>query len=248
MQSQRQPSRPASVREPPGTGPAVVASRAGFTLIEIVVSLFIVGLILGVVISRMDTMLSWDMKAASNKMASTIRYLYNKAATEGLYIRLVLDLEEQAYWVEATTDPFVISTGEEGRAREGKQEAPEAPAEEGAAEEGAAEAPAEGEGTEEGAPQQLKPKEAVFSQVDSYLLRPVKLPDSVFFKDVYVEHRPDAVEGGQESIYFFPNGFVEHAVINLRNEDDDVNYSLETNPVSGKVSIEDRYRTGKEGE
>lgn len=238
MQSKRHSIRPASVRETPGTGPAVVASGAGFTLIEIVVSLFIVGLILGVVISRMDTMLEWDMKAASNKMGSTIRYLYNKAATESLYIRLVLDLEEQAYWVEATTDPFVISSGEEGKAKKEQQEA--------AAEE---EAPAEeGEEAVPGEPEQLKPKEAVFSQVDSYLLRPVKLPDSVFFKDVYVEHRPDAVEGGQESIYFFPNGFVEHAVINLRNEDDDVNYSLETNPVSGKVSIEARYRTGKEGE
>lgn len=245
MQSKRRSSRPAAVRGDPGTGPAVVVSRSGFTLIEIVVSLFIVGLILGVVISRMDTMLEWDMKAASNKMASTIRYLYNKAATEGLYIRLVLDLEEQAYWVEATTDPFVISTGEEKKAKGEKQEE-QAPAAEGATEEGAAEAPEEG--AAEGAPQELKPREVVFSQVDSYLLRPVKLPDSVFFKDVYVEHRPDAVEGGQESIYFFPNGLVEHAVINLRNDDDTANYSLETNPVSGKVSIEDRYRTGKEGE
>jgi prepilin-type N-terminal cleavage/methylation domain-containing protein len=86
----------------------------GFTLLEIVVSLAVIGLMLGIVVSRMDTMLEWDMKSASTKLASTIRYLYNKAATEGLYMRLVLDLEEQAYWVEATTDPFTFSAGEEG--------------------------------------------------------------------------------------------------------------------------------------
>lgn len=223
----------------------------GFTLIEIVVSLFIVGLILGVVVSRMDSMLEWDMKAASNKLASTIRFLYNKAATEGLYIRLVLDMEEQTYWVEATADPFVISAGGEGKGKEEKEKEKAKEGKEGeAAAEGETPPPEQAEegGETPGGVQPLKPPKVVFSQVESFLLKPVKLPESVSFKDLYVDHRQGAVEGGQESIYFFPNGFVEHAVINLRDDKDEVNYSLETNPVSGQVSIENRYRTGAEGE
>jgi len=224
-----------------------VGSRRGFTLLEIVVSIAVISLILGVAISRMDTMLEWDMKKASGKLASTIRYLYNKATVEGLYIKLVLDFEEQVYWVEATSDPFVLSTGEEEAASkkggffDRKQEGAEG---EEAAGEGAAAAETMEEGSEED--YAIKPKEPTFSKVDSYLLKPTKLPGSVFFKDVYVEHGKGAIDGGKAEIYFFPNGMVEHAVINLRDDDDETNYSLETNPISGRVNIEARYRTLEE--
>jgi len=213
---------------------------AGFTLLEIVVSLAVVGLVLGVVISRMDTMLDLEMKSASNKLAATMRYLYNKAATEGLYIRLVLDIENNAYWVEATTDPFVISAGEELEAGDDREDEEKGEAEEGAEEE-AMEEFEEGEGGEEGV-YRIKPSKPVFTQVESYLLKPTKLPGSVQFKDVYVEHSRTGVSGGQESVYFFPNGYVEYAIVNLKDEDDEVNYSLETNPISGRVNIEPVYR------
>jgi hypothetical protein len=57
-----------------------------------------------------------------------------------------------------------------------------------------------------------------------------------------VEHKEGEVDGGKEFIYFFPNGYVESAVINLKDEDDEINYSLKTFPVSGRVSIENFYR------
>ena len=237
--------RCASQREPKGSLPR------GFTLLEIVVSLAVVGLILGVTISRMDTVMAWDLKRSSTKLASTIRYLYNKAATEGLYIRLVLDLDEQTYWVESTTDPVLLESGDGAREKANDKAQKKAKEKEAAAKAG--EEAKKGEaatGKEEkagakppGAPETIKEREPVFSPVESYLLKPTKLPDTVFFKDLQVEHRQFPVEGGKESIYFFPNGFVEHAVINLRDEKDETHYSLETNPVSGRVSIEDRYRT-----
>lgn len=203
------------------------ARARGFTLLEIVVSIAVIALMLGVVVSRMDTMMEWDMKKASSKLASTMRYLYNKAATEGLFIRLILDFEENTYWVEATTDPFVIAAGEEDERKKKR-----------VAEEGAAEGVEEGEEGDYA----IKPQKPVFTQVDSYLLKPTKLPSSVFFKDVYVEHLKMPVDAGKAEIYFFPNGMVEYAIINLRDDDDETNYSLETSPISGRVNIEDRYR------
>lgn len=219
----------------------------GFTLLEIVVSMAVIGLVLGVVISRMDTMLDLEMKSSSKKLATAIRYLYDKAATEGIYIKLVLDIEENSYWVEATADPFVISMGEGAAAmpekdaqKKAREEA--AQAEEEAAAEG--EETAEGEEAEEGeeGENRIKPREPVFTQIESFLLKATKLPNSVFFKDVYVEHKPAGTSSGEEAIYFFPNGYVEHAIINLRDEDDETNYSLETNPINGRVSIEPEYR------
>lgn len=231
-------------------------SRGGFTLLEIVVALAVVGLVLGVVISQMDTMLDWDMKKASGKLASTIRYLYNKSASEGLYIRLVLDIEENTYWVEATTDQFTLSSGEnekkkkdDKKSQDKKSENNKSKEEQAAAEKKQAEGSAAQSGKNSsllpGEVEPLKPHEPVFNQVDDFLLKPTKLPDTVFFKDVYVEHEKGAVAGGKVAIHFFPNGYVEHAVINLRDEGDKTNYSLETNPVSGRVSVEENYRQFK---
>jgi prepilin-type N-terminal cleavage/methylation domain-containing protein len=206
-------------------------SERAFTLFELIIAIAIVGLIMGIVVGRMDQYLELDMKKASNRLGSTIRYLYNKSATDGIYVRLVLDLDERTYWVEATSDPTRVSADMEAgsaSSEEGEEDS-EAASEEG--EPGMGEKP------------KLKYPKPSFGQVDSFLLKATKLPDPVFFKDVFVEHRRSAVEGGKVAIYFFPNGYVEHAIINLRNEDDDYFYSIETNPVTGKVSIENEYRT-----
>lgn len=179
----------------------------------------IVGLMMTVVVSQMDKALDLDMKRTANRLGSTIRYLYNKAATEGLYIRLVFNINERSYWVEATTDPTKISS--EVDAGGGGEEEKE-------------------EGGEE-KPKLTYPKPK-FGKVDSFLLKATKLPDRVYIKDIFVEHRPGAVQDGMVGIYFFPNGYVEHAIINLRNEDDDYFYSIETNPVNGAVSINAEYK------
>ncbi len=186
---------------------------------------------MGLVVGGMNQFLELDMKKASNKMAATMRYLTNKAALEGLYIRLVIDMEEQTYHVEATTDPVLITRGEEGPLSAVTPSDEDEPT---------------GEAEEDAGPPKLKPREVTFSPMDSYLLKPTKLPSGIFFKDVSVEHRRVPVEGGKASIFFFPNGYMEHAVINLRDEDDELNYSLETNPIGGRVNIDNTYRTLEE--
>lgn len=214
-------------------------SERAFTLFELIVAIAIVGLVMGVVVGQMDQYLELNMKKASNRLGSTIRYLYNKSATDGIYIRLVLNIDERSYWVEATHDPVKVSKVGEEMETGGKEKAKEE-GEEGLETEGGEEEAAKAEPKER--PKIKYPKPS-FGQVDSFLLKPTVLPDSVFFKDVFVEHRQGVVEGGKVAIYFFPNGYVEYAIINLRNEDDDYYYSIKTNPVSGTVSIDNEYRT-----
>jgi general secretion pathway protein H len=207
-------------------------SKAGFTLFEIIISMSIVGLIIGLVVGGMSDYLDWDMKKASNKMAATVRYVYNKSATEGLYIRLIIDINERAYWVEATTDPVLVAKEDmessKGKRKDKKDEEDEE------------------EKTKDGEIPKLKPAEPQFGQVDSFLLKPSKLPKNIYFKDVSVEHLTFPVDSGKVAIFFFPNGYVENAVINLRDEDDEVVYSIKTNPISGRVSIEAGYRNLEE--
>jgi prepilin-type N-terminal cleavage/methylation domain-containing protein len=222
--------------------PLFMRSRWGFTLFELIVAIAIVALLMSLVISGTDRYLETDMKKASNHLGSEIRYLYNKSVTEGTYLRLVIDLTERSYWVEATKDP-VLLTSEEGadKKKKGEEGKEKTKNEETAETEKTSEA--EGETKASGQVPKLEMKKPQFSQVESYLLKPTKLPDPVFFKDVMTEHQPTPVEGGQVTINFFPNGYVEHAIINLRDEDDEVHYSIETNPITGRVKITNEYKT-----
>lgn len=195
------------------------------------------GLIMGIAVSGMDRYLETDMKAACNKMAATMRYIYNKSATEGMYIRLVLDLTDQVYWVEATMDPVMVVKQDDEMARASSK---------GDEDKEEKESSNQKKGMFDDDANKIKPKEPIFGAVDSYLLKATKLPDGIFFKDVYVEHLIFPVDSGKVAIFFFPNGYVEEAVINLRDEDDELNYSLLTNPISGRVKIENFYRTLEE--
>lgn len=234
------------------------AGRLGFTLFEILVVIAIVAIISGLVVGSISNSSERNIKSTASKLASTIRFLYNKSAMEGVYGRLVFDLTERTYWVEATSDPFVMSREEDlekaqqKKAQEEKKKAAtkkttkkDADAEKKDAQ--AKEGEKKGEGDKEASEnpdeiQRIKPKEAKFGQVSTVLLKSTKLPDSVFIKDLQVEHRRTPVDSGQESIYFFPNGYVEKAIINLVDEKDEINYSLQVNPLTGNVKIEDKYQ------
>jgi len=187
--------------------------------------MIIVGLILSLGATQANRFLDIDMNRGANRLGATIRYLYNKAATEGLYLRLVFDFEKQSYWVEATSDPYLLVDPSEGKNKKTKKKTEK-----------------EEEKKEDSKSVALQSKEAEFAQVHENLLKGQKFPNSVFLKDVFVEHHEGAVENGQVTIAFFPNGYVERAVINLRDEDDEVHYSLKTNPITGQVTIEQEYR------
>ncbi|HPW45585.1 MAG TPA: prepilin-type N-terminal cleavage/methylation domain-containing protein [bacterium] len=222
----------------------IIRRHSGFTLFEIIVALAVLGLILGIVMGNMDDMLDLNMKKATAKMGSTIRYIYNKSATEGIYVKLVLDISENAYWVEATSDPVTIIKEDESSSSRPYAKKDSKKEEEKAGSQKTAEVNPLVPGAENIPP--VERKEPVFTQVDSYLLKPSKLPDGIFFKDIYVEHRNFPMDSGQAEIYFFPNGYVQSAIINFRDEDDELIYSLKTSPISGRVSIEDSYRSLEE--
>ncbi|MBI5298951.1 MAG: prepilin-type N-terminal cleavage/methylation domain-containing protein [Deltaproteobacteria bacterium] len=192
-------------------------SSSGFTLIELMVTLVIVGLIMGLAIGQVGKTLAWDFKSTTRRLSSTIRYLYNKSATEGVTLRLVFDLDEPSFWVEGTSDSFTLTREEEEAFQKKKTED-------------------RGQKTEE-----TEKKETTFSPQESSLTKPYNLPKGVYFKDIYAEHQIAPVDSGKAYIYFFPQGYVERSVINLRDKDDEVHYGLKVNPISGVSKIEADY-------
>lgn len=86
-----------------------------------------------------------------------------------------------------------------------------------------------------------KDEKEEFTVIDQGSFKPVVFPSGVFFKDVSVSFYPDKIEKGVAYTYFFPDGFATPTVINLRDEDDQVHYSIDLSPFSGQVKVESNY-------
>jgi len=80
-----------------------------------------------------------------------------------------------------------------------------------------------------------------FVVIEQGSLKPVVFPRGIFFKDISVSFYPDKIEKGVAYTYFFPDGFATPTVINLRDEDDQVHYSIDLSPFSGQVKVESNY-------
>ncbi|MDO8461733.1 MAG: prepilin-type N-terminal cleavage/methylation domain-containing protein [Deltaproteobacteria bacterium] len=203
-----------------GAGFKSAPTDRGMSLIELLVAMAIVGIMFGLAAVSFSNIFEVQMKGTSAKIASTIRYLRSKAITEKLYLRIEYNFDDQTYRVESTKDPFVIS--KEELTEESKPEAEKKEP--------------KGDETEEATP--LK---SVFSEEESFLLKAVKLPNGIFWKDVWMGPIQEKRTTGKAYTFFFPNGYVTSTVVNLRNEDDDSHYSLDIEPYSGHVVIRSEY-------
>ncbi len=208
--------------------------QSGLTLIELLVGITIIGMIFAVGASGLKSAFDTNLRQSSSRLASTLRYLSNKAVTDHLYLRMVYNLSDQTYRVEESRDPTVISPEEEEKETAAKSEEEK----EGELKE----APEEGDAGEATKP------EAAFSPSESKLLKPVKLPSGVFFKDVSVSYLPHRKEQGEVATYFFPDGYATPTLINLRNEEDDNHFSVELFALSGRVKVIANYKESLEEE
>ena len=79
--------------------------QPGFTLIEIAIVLFLMGLIMLLVMPYTGGLTTAELKSASRRLAGRETYLYDEAAAHKLVIQLVFDLNNNAYFV-LTADPY----------------------------------------------------------------------------------------------------------------------------------------------
>lgn len=204
-----------------GTYRSGLAGHDGMTLIELLVAMAVVGIMLAVVVGGVRDFMDAEMKSEANKLASTIRYLYNKAVTDRLYLRIVYDFESQTYHVESTAETFAVAPENLYAPAKKDQERSDAEAKEDAA---------------------LRSTGASFGAVDDFLLKPVNLGTNIYFKDIETTYLPTKIQGGKAYTYFFPNGFATPTMIHLTDEDDEIQYSLEVLAFSGRVRIYNDYR------
>ncbi len=191
----------------------------GMTLIEIMIVTALIGGIMGMAAYIMFPGDDARLRDEATRLAGTIKYLYNEAAIKNQYYRLVFDLDERSYRAEVSSEPFYVSMPEEDQKKNTPKATPRP----------------------QGDQQGEAPPEAAFAEVEALGLEPVQLATGTKIKDILVTHLPERVETGKVELYFLPNGWTEPAVIHLSNDEEDLFYSLEVNPLTGRAKIFGEY-------
>lgn len=194
---------------------------------EILVVVAIMAMLLGITVGFMGDTFGTDIKKSTGRLSAVIQFAYNESITKSVTHRLVFDMNDQAYWLEAGAEGVVV----DAEALQSPEERAEPVADEESPD-GEAMPPAEGEPA-------LAPPE--FSEVDSSVVRRVTFGDSVRIRDVFVAHQTEPASEGRAYLYFFPTGLTEMAVIHLSNEEQTRNFSVIVNPVTGRTRIASEY-------
>ena len=72
---------------------------AGFTLLELMVVLIIIGTVLGVAIPRIDQALDVDLKSAMRKFGGAVKFTFNEAVIRQSMLRLNVDMDTEEYFL-----------------------------------------------------------------------------------------------------------------------------------------------------
>ena len=203
------------------------------TLIEVMVVMVIVALSVSGLSYSFGALARTNLKGGVGKLASAVRYAYDRSVTQGTTVRIVFDLPGNTFSVEEAHGRIALARAKDERRKNG--------VEEGGQEVVAVDPWAAAQAR---ISQALKPSLgaspfALIATSDGKGLERyhnVALGRRVQIVKLIVPHEPAPLEQGQGAIHFFPGGMTEHAVLQLSDGGDGV-YSLEVHPLTGRCQI-----------
>jgi prepilin-type N-terminal cleavage/methylation domain-containing protein len=231
IQSELARTPPLSTKLEWGPGGEVSSTRRAFTLLELSIALVLLGLMIAVAVPSFAAVSGARLRESTNIMAGAIRDTFARTALSGRSTRLVLDMEQEAWWVEETDGVARVKSTKLEANRDGKValDAPDARLD-----------GIEADTTD--AKEQAKLAllaGPTFRPVEGEWGTPQKLPPDVRFKSVWVEHLEDKMIGGVVGLYFYPGGYTEEALITLTDDDEGSRtLTLAVQALTGEVFVE----------
>jgi len=91
----------------------LLKTNKGFTLLEVLVVLIIIGLALGVVIPQAEKIFRTNLKLAASNVAGALRYAFDYAIMNQRTTRIVFDFDKNYYYIESANPGVLISLQKE---------------------------------------------------------------------------------------------------------------------------------------
>lgn len=210
----------------------------GLTLIEILVVLAIIAVITVGVLGGSGQLEGARLKQSATLVSGAVRSGYARANATSKSVRLVLDFEKDAMWLEEADQLHLVQSKDKSGAGGAD---PVTDAERAAT--------AESDRIVKG-PRAPKPafkpvtKGDIGDTSEVKTLRP--LPSGITFREVQTAHDAEPRKTGRAYVYFWPGGLTERAVIQLapkppkdreREFNDERTMSLVVSPLTGKTTL-----------
>ena len=91
--------------------------KDGFTLLELLVVILIIGAFFFVAVPKFQDLTEVNLKSASRNLTATIKYLYNEAAFKKNIYRMAFDVENGEYWIETLNENEYVVSGDPSHKR-----------------------------------------------------------------------------------------------------------------------------------
>jgi len=200
-------------------------TNRGFTLIEVILVVAIIAVIVTGASFGLGAVTRTRLRSASFKVMSAARYAYSRAITQGTTTRLRFDFEKDTMAVEETDMPVTLATQDQLQSDAGDAVDPWDLAR------SRLEKPLD-------IPQPTSPFHPITNEqgkvIEQYTPHPVG--DGISIEALIAPHEAHKRTEGEGSVYFFPGGFAEHAVVQFSDSSDTI-YSVEIHPLTGNARI-----------
>jgi general secretion pathway protein H len=208
-------------------------SERGFTLIELLLSIALMALLAGVIVSGSSMMSGNRLRSAAGLMVTAVRLAVTRTNVTGHSIRLAFDLDEQRLVMEESADRMLRVRDKDSKESEGTSAGadPATEAEKQALEyaDGILKGPR--------APR-AKFKPTLIGSNDSSAEKGRELGRSIHYRLVQTEHDSKPRTKGRAYLYFWPGGGTERAVIQLQQGEGDEVLSVLVSPLTGRAKIQ----------
>jgi general secretion pathway protein H len=200
------------------------SSERAVTLIEVLIVMAIVVVMIGGAAFTSDQIKRSRLKTSAIKVASAMRTGYQRASSTGKRVRLVVDMEQAAVWLEESTDVMALDTTD----KLGTGGANPATAVEQAS---LAEANRISAG--------VQTPRAAFAPIDGPAGRIHPLESGIVVRAVDAMHDATPKTAGRGYVYFFASE-AERASVQLKIANSDApkdTFSIVLSPLSGKATV-----------
>jgi len=206
----------------------------GMTLIEVLIVMALFALMSGALIAGSGQLSGSKLKRSSTMLAGAIRVAFSRASSTSKSVRLVFDMENNAFWLEEGDVPMLVQSNDTSGT--GGAEATTLLEQQ---------AIADKDRIVQG-PRAPRPP---FHEVEAPGLsqnggkpghRP--LESGITFREVQTAHDDSPRSEGRAYLYFWPGGMTERASIQVRigeSEDDHDTLTLVVSPLTGKAQIKE---------